>query len=320
MRPHASVGVPPPPPRRPARAAFAFLASLASPASLGAFASLGALAGSGCSLAVEGFVDGCERDADCREKGGAFVGSVCREGACRANEGPAEGGDLSCIGRPPGGAAEVPEQVQVEFTFVDLMSAQPIAGASFLACSNTDLTCERPLGPAALAGDDGKARAPVQTAVAVGAPGFGGYFQIGAPERESALFSFHPPLLANASERVVLGRPGQLAGIAPALGFTADPERTAALLLARDCRNAPIPDVTFELEGGDPEAKLFYGVGPIPSATAARTDRFGTAFAMNVIPGVLSFRMVHPARGVVARFVAQTRRDHLSIVAVRPGL
>jgi hypothetical protein len=283
-----------------------------------ALAALAALAGSGCSLAVDGFVSGCDTNADCRAKGDAFADAVCRDGACRLAEGVvAQGSDWSCLDRPAP-RQDPPAQVRVGFRFVDLMSAQPIAGVSLVTCSNTDVACAQPLGPAQSSGDAGQIEARVSTATAVGTVGFNGYFQADAPERESALFSFHPPLLADTEENVALGRPDQLLQLAPALGLTPNPARTGVVLLARDCRNDRSPNVTFEFEGDDPEVKIFYGVNSIPSAGAAKTDRTGAAFALNVPPGVMSFRMIHPERGAVAQFIVQTRRDYLSLAAVRP--
>lgn len=272
-----------------------------------------------CSLTVDGFIEGCQTDADCAGKGGEFASSTCREGACRAPDAPAKGNDWSCLDRAGVEPVEPPEYVRVNLRFVDLMSAQPIAGVSLLVCSNTDVTCEQPLAPAALSDGGGQIEAQVQTATAIGGPGFGGYFQAIAPEHESTLFFFHPPLLADTEEVVAVGPPRQISSIAPALGFTADPERTAAVLLARDCRNDPSPDVIFEFEASDPELRLFYGINSIPSATAAHTDRSGTAFAMNAPQGVLSFRMIHPSRGVLARFLVNSRRDFLSVAAIRPA-
>ncbi|HEU4408491.1 MAG TPA: hypothetical protein VFS43_24730 [Polyangiaceae bacterium] len=296
-----------PAPRRPT---FALLATLAASA---------ALAGSGCSLAVGGFVEGCSTDADCKTKGERFAGSVCRDGACRPTETAAKGEDWSCLERPGGEGAEPPEQVRVAFRFVDLASAAPVTGVSLVACASADLLCSQPLAPAIRGDDNGRIEAQVPTASAVGTIGFGGYFRAEAPERDTLLLLFHPPLVEDVEELVAMGRAGQLFENAPVLGITLEPDRAGAVLLARDCRGEPSPGVTFELEGGDPAARIFYGVGPVPSPSAVQTDDLGLAIGLNLPAGVLTFRMAHPERGELARFLLRTSRDQVSTAIVRPG-
>jgi hypothetical protein len=318
MSPHAFASGPPSIRRRRARPTPALLGTAF--ASVVAIAVPGALAGSGCSLAIDGVASGCQSNDDCRAKGESFAGSTCREGACRPARNPsADGADWSCLTSPPGRGVVPPGEVRVGFRFVDLESAKPIEGASFLICGPTDTTCARPLRPAVVADADGAAETRVSTATSVGLPGFGGYFQVQAPDHEMALYSFYPPLLEDVEQVVVLGRPGQIREAAPSLGFVFDPERAAVVLLAHDCRGRPAADVIFELEEPDPMARLFYGVNAIPTPGAAQTDRGGVAFVFNAPLGVASFRMSHVERGTLARFVVLTRRDYSSTAVVRPS-
>ena len=145
MIPHAFASGPPSTRSRRARPTPALLGTAF--ASVVAIAVPGALAGSGCSLAVDGFVSGCQSNDDCRAKGESFAGSTCREGACRPATNPsADGADWSCLTSPPGGGVQPPGEVRVRFRFVDLESVKPIEGASFLTCGSIDTTCARPFG------------------------------------------------------------------------------------------------------------------------------------------------------------------------------
>jgi hypothetical protein len=226
----------------------------------------------------------------------------------------AVGADWGCLGHFVEPVAST-ERVTGTLTVVGAITQTvPIPGVQVVGCGADDGDCVSPLTPVVTTGSNGVATLTLPT---VGSTGemtrFEGYLQITDPSNQLAtdLVFVNPETSQPGSVSTVIMAPTTLAqDLGQEVGVTVDVTQGALLLTAVDCANRPAPGVTFQVQAGQVQPRVYYTVNTALSASATETDANGTALVVNVPPGGVT---------VTASLVALARQTATVPIFVRGG-
>jgi hypothetical protein len=229
---------------------------------------------SACSFLVDSERVQCSQDLDCVNRGESFVGSVCLENLCKPNP------SWACLAtkRVPDGPG--PYKVTVPGA-ADVVSQQPIPGATIRVCRKLDVTCSNPVSSQTITSSQGVTFTLEN--------GFSGYLQAEAENYLPSLYFFNPPIDRDQSTIAIpVANQMEYAALLAVLGVTPNPQRGTAIFQAFDCTGNTAAGISYSTINIDTQAKAFYYSGGLPSPVATETDSFGYGGVANLPAGSLS--------------------------------
>jgi hypothetical protein len=265
-------------------------------APLGRLAGAVALLATACSVLVEPGREQCATDGDCRARGSAFSGAVCRGSVCQPDP------VWSCLGAVTWPTPQA-RKVTVTVTVRDLVTEAPAPDVSARLCHKLDVDCAAPVVSDLRSDQDGAIVAEVDD-------GFDGYVEVAAPGYMPGLYFFYPPVQEGRRlTGLPLIRPDVLAQLALVSQQQVVPQRGHVLLAAYDCQGQTAAGVRLGTEQGDAQTSGFYVVRKFPSITAVATDSSGQGGFINLLPGTVN----------VSGALSPDRQVAYLSVLVRPG-
>ena len=245
----------------------------------------------------------CSSDDDCRQRGGAFAESLCRQSVCVTD--PVWG----CLGKvnwpePTGGG-----KVTARLHLSDLLSTMPVTDATARVCTKLDTSCERPSATGLTSDSDGILAVELDKH-------FDGFLEISSPTTLSPLlYFFYPPLDADRDVPYVpLVPPAAFIQLAMQTQASIKFDRGAAIAISYDCSNATSPGLQFSVDRDETKEDLklpFFMEKGLPSLTATETDVSGQGGFINVDPGIRVLSGLRKSNGAHVGTVS---------LVVRPGL
>jgi hypothetical protein len=199
------------------------------------------------------------------------------------------GTNWSCLSQYSWGTSKKPfANVKVKVT--DIVTGNPIAGATVKACSALDDACMSSLG--SLTTDAGGLGSMQVTLNQIGA-GFFGYVEIVEASDPEALHPtfifFGKPILHDDSFDFLIATQQDVATIAAQFKANLNPAEGMLFVTSVDCRGTTAPNVHFEVSPSAlaSDSATFYFNGLMPNPTSL-TSQFGTAAFFNLTPGNLN--------------------------------
>jgi hypothetical protein len=245
----------------------------------------------------------CSTDDDCRQRGGAFAESLCRQSVCVTD--PVWG----CLGKvnwpEPIAGGKVTARLHLE----DLLTTVPITDATARMCSKLDTACEMPIAAGFTSDQEGILSVEMDKH-------FDGFIEISSPTTLSPLlYFFYPPVDQDRDiPYVPLVPPAAFFKLAEQTNAGIKFDRGAAIAISYDCSNATTPGLQFSVDRDETKEDLklpFFMEKGLPSLTAIETDVSGQGGFINVDPGIRRLSAARRQNGAHVGTVS---------VVVRPGL
>jgi len=228
-----------------------------------------------CSLLVDADRQQCTVDLECQTDP-ANAGAVCAEGVCQPNP------TWACLSTGVSLPPVEPKPARIVMQLRDLVTEQPLGGATARICRKLDYECAQPLA-SGLVGD-ASGNLTVDTMV-----GFDGYVEVKASGRMPGIYFFYPPVSGDRDiPNVPLIREMDLQQFAMLAGRPINVMRGHVMLGAYDCLGRPAEGVSLWSEDGDNQTTPFYSVKKLPSTTATGTDSSGRGGIINIKTGSIT--------------------------------
>lgn len=242
-----------------------------------ALALAAAVALSGCSALLDANRTQCSTDADCIQRGGAFIATACVDFFCQAKPDP-KWGCLGNVSQPDGGAGPFPASLRLR----DAVTQAPLPGVRGQLCRKLDVSCSEPLSEMVSSGADGLITFQVEA-------GFDGYVALTDPNVAPSLYFFNPPVVSAREPKVLdLSSPAVMALFASQIGAELESGRGSVMLVAQDCLGDVTAGVTYATPNADAATLIFYLVGMLPTSQATATDGTGFGGLVNVPTGAVT--------------------------------
>jgi hypothetical protein len=227
-----------------------------------------------CSFLVDADRVQCSQDSDCTKRGGAFANTRCAQNFCEIASA------WSCLDtkRTPSGSG--PFAVTVPGV-ADVVSQQPILGATISVCRKLDVACSNPVD-SQIAQSAGGVTFTIES-------GFTGYLQAEVSGYLPSLYFFNPTVDRDQTIALIpVASQMEYAGLLSAIGVSPDPSRGSAVLLAYDCTDKTAAGISFSSPNSDDQSKSFYYSEGLPSSFATATDTWGYGGISNLPAGAVS--------------------------------
>jgi hypothetical protein len=231
-----------------------------------------------CSLTIDADREQCSTTADCKDRGGEFTTSVCKDSVCIAD--PA----WSCLSEddPTSDTSSSTKQLVVRIPVVSALTQAPLAGVSARMHHKIDVDAVNPLGDPVVSDEKGIIELKVE-------PGYDGFLSLTQADIGPSLYFFNPPVRKNETVAPVrLASPVMVSALFQQVGKTFDPTRGIVLLTAEDCTGAPAEGVTFTSSNSDASTQSFYSVDGLPTTSTQATDASGYGGLIGLAPGTLA--------------------------------
>lgn len=257
----------------------------------------------GCSLRLDVDEPQCRSDDDCSARG--FSGAVCQDEACVARPVPPDP-VWGCVGQA---RPEPTAEYDVVLPFIDVLTREPVVGATVTVCSDRDITCAAPqLGPLTT-GADGAVRFKLPAT-------FRGYALVKMPTYIDVLVYFSLDQLEANNSLTLIG-----SDVFDAVAETQGLKREAGLGMvfaaSFTCEDKRGVGVKFSSE--PPAKTVFYYEGSLPTLATDRTDASGQSGLINLAPGVVNVVSALAEDGrELSRQRVLVRPDTITYLPARP--
>jgi hypothetical protein len=258
---------------------------------------------------VDADVEQCRTDADCAQRGTAFLGRTCIGQVCRTRD-AGDAGDAAldpvfgCLGSVAWPAERFDVKVRFRQRFIRLLGEVPVVGMPVLACGSLDPECAQVVTQGLT---DGNGEIVLDVPL-----GFRGYLHMktGGPGFLSMLphlLAVLPPPAADSdltspipsSRSWILTSERELNLLLGNVGAAVDPSLGHINAATLDCSGQPLAGVHVVTPNEGPKTIEYYFAGlSTPSVSATETDSTGVVGFINVLPGVvkLDTRVVAASR------------------------
>lgn len=245
-----------------------------------------------CSLAFDVADDQCETDGDCAKRGAPRELRTCADGVCRGVEARA----FACLSRVRDAIAKAPADASQRL-FVHDLNANPLPGVSVQVCATGDVVCAQPVDERTT-DDGGKVEFRFGTNYNV-------FFQYQADGALPGILHTTPayrvdpddgalvvgPLAEGVTEYDAFGISSEVAStLAAAARTELAPDLGSAFVRVLGCDpGVPAAGVVVRVVSEADKAEVFYDRGGTPAAADA-TDATGSAYVLNLPPGLVTVR------------------------------
>ena len=247
----------------------------------------------------------CGSDQECQERGGAFVGSVCRDWICEPDP------RWSCLGVRAAPAAEEGPPATLTIRVRELRGPAGVSRVNARVCNKLDLECNQPRSEI-VGEDDGTLRLPVFV-------GFDGFVDLSAAGKLPGRYYVYPPVHGDREVPYLpMIGPLELAQFAAVNGLTIDPGRGHLFVGAYDCQGRPAAGVRLWSDYLSPETETFYLINSLPTKLATATDATGRGGFLNLQAGTFLFTGMTPDGRQIAQVSLIVRERVLTYATLAP--
>jgi hypothetical protein len=259
-----------------------------------------------CSLLVDADRQQCTMDLECQTDP-ANAGAVCAEGVCQPDP------TWACLSTGVTLPPFDPKPARIVMQLRDLITEQPMVGATARVCRKLDIDCANPLSTGLVGDNNGDLT--VDTMV-----GFDGYVEVKARERMQGIYFFYPPVAGDRTiPNVPLIKESELFAFANAAGKPITAGRGHVMLGAYDCLGRPAEGVSLSSEDGDSQTTAFYSVKKLPSLTATGTDGSGRGGIINLRAGTVTVTGRIPDGRIIGTVSLFIRSSSITYTSLFPG-